>query len=113
MPTFLANTECVKLGCREKEGAEKMKTYKMLLLTDTKEERIELSKKVQEHAFKLGYGWRVHEKKIYFEGEPFLFFCDDGDICYMGFDYFRYFLNADFELITPEEFLRLKDAKGA
>jgi hypothetical protein len=86
-----------------------MKSYKMILLADTKEERIKLSEKVQEHAFKLGYVWFYKQQIFKHTEKPFLYFHDDGDICYGGFDDLGDFLNdeSDFVLITPEEFLRL------
>lgn len=67
----------------------------------------ETSRKVQEHAFELGYKWASSKTNIANENEKFLHFNSHGygflKCCFGYNDYKR----LDNKELTPEEFLRL------
>ena len=81
-----------------------------MYLPDTAEKpREELSREIQEHAFKLGGEWLSGDKKALHTSEPFLFIDKDSNIRYSDDKNYTYFReNSDCIEITPEQFLAIQ-----
>jgi len=77
-----------------------MKAYKVKLVTEDQ------SRRVQEHAFNLGYTWFIHKLSIIHLDKPCLYFEDDGNILFDDGDdlFFKRLSN---EEISITDFLNL------
>ena len=90
---------------KEKVMIEKLMSVKMYLPDTAEKPREELSREVQEHAFKLGCRWLCGGKQALYIDVPFLFigynmgFGEEGD--------YRYFYKNSYRELTPEQFLAI------